>query len=158
MKVPSRFMLAIDSMNSNISANILRWIFLSGQEYYFIFPVSFPESSSSTRVKANCNWFKEHSQEYPTYLGQTPAENEPHWGSFQICFQLQYRATHRKQCKQMEIEMKFDSYFLPILYRGVAMEDLDFTRFSKVSKVIPTWHRRSDFLAEMLQKVRKCNL
>ena len=46
-------------------------------------------------VKANCNWFKEHSGEYPTWLGQAPAENEPHWESFQICFQLQYRATHR---------------------------------------------------------------
>ena len=29
-------------------------------------------------VKANCNWFKEHSGEYPTCLGQAPAENEPH--------------------------------------------------------------------------------
>ena len=41
-------MLAIDSMNSNISANLLRWLILSGREHYFIFPVSFPESSSST--------------------------------------------------------------------------------------------------------------
>ena len=34
---------------------------------------AWPES-----VKANCNWFKEHSGEYPTCLGQAPAENEPH--------------------------------------------------------------------------------
>ena len=34
MKVPSKFMLAIDSMNSNISANLLRRLFLSGREHY----------------------------------------------------------------------------------------------------------------------------
>ena len=51
MKVPSKFMLAIDSMNSNISANLLRWLFRSGREHYFISPVIFPESSSSTPTR-----------------------------------------------------------------------------------------------------------
>ena len=49
---PSEFMLAIDSINSNIIANLLRWLILSGREHYFIFPVSFPESSSSTPIRS----------------------------------------------------------------------------------------------------------